>query len=39
MAFVLVILAVLNMVQLNKDGVRCKKSDYKESGCSIFVKK
>lgn len=31
-------MVALNMVQLNKDAARCKKADFKESGCSVFVK-
>jgi hypothetical protein len=38
MELVLVIMVALNMVQVNKDAARCKKSDFKESGCSVYVK-
>jgi hypothetical protein len=38
MEFFLVIMIALNMVQANKDAARCKKSDFKESGCSVYVK-
>jgi hypothetical protein len=38
MAFVLVIMIGLNMVQLNKDAARCKKANYEAKGCSVFLK-
>jgi hypothetical protein len=38
MELILVIMIALNMVQVNKDAARCKKSDFKESGCTVYVK-
>lgn len=38
MALIMAILFGLNMVQLNKDASRCKKSEFKAEGCSVFVK-
>ena len=39
MALVLVISFALNMIQANEKGLRCKRSNYEETGCSIFVAK
>jgi hypothetical protein len=38
MALLLVISIALNMVQVNKDIVKCQKNDFKDAGCSIYVK-
>lgn len=38
MAFLFVLMFGLNMVQANKDIAKCKKSDFKEKGCSVYVK-
>lgn len=38
MALLVVILFGLNMVQTSKDIKRCEKSEYKEAGCSVYVK-
>lgn len=38
MAFLLMVMIGLNMVQVNKDAARCKKADFKAEGCSIYKK-
>lgn len=37
-AFMFQALFALNIAQVNKDIQRCEKSDFKDSGCSIYVK-
>jgi hypothetical protein len=39
MEIILVILFALNVVQFNEKGLRCKKVNNQEKGCSIFVEK
>ena len=38
MTLFLVLMIGLNMVQANKDIQRCQKSNFKDSGCSLYVK-
>lgn len=38
MTIIFMLLFGLNIVQVNKDIQRCEKSDFKDSGCSIYVK-
>lgn len=36
--FILALAIALNMHLVSKDVMRCEKSDFKDSGCSIYVK-